>query len=63
MSVSFAILAILAKGRFFADLRLKAFVHIVSKFVMKKQINTVSGYYWGPSFEGPQNVTNHLFSV
>jgi hypothetical protein len=47
--------AILAKGRCFSDLRLKAFVHIAVWIRYPKQINTARGYCWGPSSsEGPQ---------
>jgi hypothetical protein len=35
-----------------------------SKFVTKKQINTVRGYCWGPSSsKGPKNVIDYMFSV
>jgi hypothetical protein len=47
--------AILAKGRCFLDLRLKAFVHVAVWIRYPKQINTARGYFWGPSSsEGPQ---------
>jgi hypothetical protein len=47
--------AILAKGRCFSDLRLKAFVHVAVWIHYPKQINTARGYCWGPSSsEGPK---------
>jgi hypothetical protein len=48
--------AILAKGRCFLDLRLKAFVHVADLICyIQEQINTTRGYCWGPSSsEGPQ---------
>jgi hypothetical protein len=55
--------AILAKGKCFSDLRLKAFVQVAVWIRYLKQINTARGYFWGPSSsEGPQKYDLTMYS-